>query len=70
MKNKGYKYIFLATLLTILMLIPSVAVKANTSKNIKVDAFIKLLVDSLELKVDKTVDQPYIDTALKYGREN
>lgn len=59
---------------TILIPIPETATAAEiatattaTSKNIKIDAFIKLLVQAIELQVDMTVEEPYINAAMMAG---
>jgi len=65
-KNKGLCLLLIIVILVTSITIPTKTVSA-TSKNIKVDAFIKLLVNALDLEVDKKGDKPYIDAAIQNG---
>lgn len=65
-KNKGLCLLLIIVILVTSITIPTKTVSA-TSKNIKVDAFVKLLVNALELEVDKKSSKPYIDAAIQNG---
>lgn len=67
MKNKGKQYYIILILLVTALLVPSELVMAKTTQYISIDTFIKLMVNALELEVDESSTQSYIDAALKAG---
>ena len=68
MKNKRELWL-VVIIFFIIIFIPSEVIRASTTKvkGIKVEAFIKQLVTSLKLSVDKSQEQPYIESALANG---
>lgn len=64
--KKGINILLVIAILITSMIVPGQKVNA-ASKYIKADAFIKLLVNALELELDKKANNPYIDSALKNG---
>ncbi|WP_281532396.1 S-layer homology domain-containing protein [Anaerocolumna aminovalerica] len=65
MKNKGMKLLLILIILTTTLLSPF-KVKAETNY-VKIETFIRQLVQAMKLDVDSTVKEPYIDAALKAG---
>lgn len=58
--------IALTCIMLMINIIPT-NVNASSSKNIKINDFVKLLVQSMELEVNKMDKEPYIESALKQG---
>nr|WP_308743351.1 S-layer homology domain-containing protein [uncultured Anaerocolumna sp.] len=65
MKNKGMKLLLILIILTTSLLSPF-KVKAETNY-VKIETFIRQLVQAMKLDVDSTVIEPYIDAAQKAG---
>jgi hypothetical protein len=64
-KNRGISLLLVIAMLVTTILLP--APSAGAATNIKIDAFIKLLVQAINLEVDSTTGDPYIDAAQKVG---
>ena len=65
MKNKGMKLLLILIILTTTLLSPF-KVKAETNY-VKIETFIRQLVQAMKLDVDSIVKEPYIDAAQKAG---